>query len=98
MTMMKGSDNRGQFSLQTQQPKNWDLHRSEQSGFCFYVSAGFRCLRGENVMKGGNIYALAQILGHSNPKMTLDTYAHLSPEYINEQRRVMDAPMYAPSA
>ena len=25
-------------------------------------------------MKGGNLYALAQILGHSNPKMTLDRY------------------------
>lgn len=41
-------------------------------------------------MKGGNLYALAQILGHSNPKMTLDRYTHLSPEFINEQRRVMD--------
>jgi integrase len=45
-------------------------------------------------MKGGNIYALAKILGHSNPKMTLDRYAHVSAEYINEQRRVMDAPIY----
>jgi integrase len=48
-------------------------------------------------MKGGNIYALAKILGHSSPKMTLDRYAHLSREFINEQRRVMDAPSYAPS-
>jgi integrase len=46
-------------------------------------------------MKGGNIYALAKILGHSNPKMTLDRYAHLSPEFVNEQRRVMDLPTYA---
>jgi len=41
-------------------------------------------------MKGGNLYALAEILGHSSPKMTLDRYTHLSPEFINEQRRVMD--------
>jgi hypothetical protein len=45
-------------------------------------------------MKGGNIYALAKILGHASPKMTLDRYAHLSPEFINDQRRVMDAPTY----
>ena len=37
-------------------------------------------------MKGGNIYALAKILGHSNPKMTLDRYAHLSPDFIQEQQ------------
>jgi integrase len=41
-------------------------------------------------MKGGNLYALAMILGHSNPKITIDRYAHLSPEFVNEQRRVMD--------
>jgi integrase len=41
-------------------------------------------------MKGGNIYALAKILGHASPKMTLDRYAHLSPEFIQEQRAVMD--------
>src|SRR5579864_3080451 len=46
-------------------------------------------------MKGGNLYALATILGHANPKMTLDVYAKLSPEFINEQRRVMDAPAFA---
>jgi integrase len=45
-------------------------------------------------MKGGNIYALAKILGHSSPKMTLDRYAHLSPEFVNEQRKVMDSPIY----
>jgi integrase len=45
-------------------------------------------------MKGGNIYALAKILGHSSPKMTLDRYAHLSREFIDEQRRIMDAPAY----
>ncbi len=34
------------------------------------------------------------ILGHSNPETTLDRYAHLSPEFIHEQRGVMDAPIY----
>jgi len=41
-------------------------------------------------MKGGNLYALTMILGHSNPKITIDRYAHLSPEFVNEQSRVMD--------
>lgn len=45
-------------------------------------------------MKGGNIYALAKLMGHSNPKMTIDRYAHLSPEFIQEQQRVMDKPAY----
>jgi integrase len=49
-------------------------------------------------MKGGNLYALAKILGHKNPKITIDRYAHLSPQFVAEQRRVMDAPMYAPAA
>jgi integrase len=49
-------------------------------------------------MKGGAIYALAKILGHSSPKMTIDRYAHLSPEFINEQRRVMDSPIYVAGA
>ena len=49
-------------------------------------------------MKGGNIYALAKMLGHASPKMTLDRYAHLSPEFICEQRRVMDRGAYVPSA
>ena len=48
-------------------------------------------------MNGGNIYALAKILGHANPKMTLDRYAHLSQEFINEQRAVMDRTVYAPT-
>ena len=41
-------------------------------------------------MAGGNIYALAKVLGHANASMTLGRYAHLSPQYINEQRLVMD--------
>ena len=49
-------------------------------------------------MKGGNIYALAKILGRASPKMTLDRYAHLSPGFINEQRAVMDRGAYAPKA
>ena len=47
-------------------------------------------------MKGGNLYALSQILGHSSPKLTLDRYTHLSPEFIIEQRRVMEARAYMP--
>jgi integrase len=49
-------------------------------------------------MKGGNIYALAVILGHSNPAMTLERYAKLSPEYIHEQRAVMDRKPYVAQA
>ncbi|MGH9574727.1 MAG: hypothetical protein ACRD40_14510 [Candidatus Acidiferrales bacterium] len=49
-------------------------------------------------MKGGNIYALAKILGHANPKMTIDRYAHLSQEFINERRSVIDRAAYAPIA
>jgi hypothetical protein len=47
-------------------------------------------------MKGRNIYALAVILGHANPKMTLDRYAKLSPEYIRSLRAVMDRKPYEP--
>jgi integrase len=45
-------------------------------------------------MKGGNLFALAKILGHSNPKTTLERYAHLSAEFIADQRRVMDSPAF----
>jgi hypothetical protein len=48
--------------------------------------------------KGRNIYALAKILGHANPKMMVDRYAHLSPEFIAEQRAVMDRGAHLPSA
>jgi integrase len=41
-------------------------------------------------MKGGNLYALSQILGHNNPAMTLKRYTHSSPEFMNDQRRTMD--------
>jgi hypothetical protein len=41
-------------------------------------------------MRRGDLYALAKILGHSNPKMTLDRYAHLSPEFVHAQRGIMD--------
>ena len=41
-------------------------------------------------MKGGNIYALAKILGHSSPKMTIDRYAHLSPEFIERANLRVD--------
>jgi len=33
---------------------------------------------------------LTVILGHTNPKMTLDRYAHLSPEYVQRQSVLMD--------
>ena len=49
-------------------------------------------------MKGGNVYALAKMLGHANPKMTIDRYAHLSQEFIQEQQRVMDKPIYSANA
>jgi integrase len=49
-------------------------------------------------MKGGNLYALAEILGHSNPLMTLKRYTHLSPAYIAEQRRVMDSRAFTAGA
>ena len=49
-------------------------------------------------MKGGDLYALAKTLGHADPKMTIDRYAHLSQEFINEQRAVMDRATYAPVA
>jgi integrase len=45
-------------------------------------------------MRRGDLYALAEILGHSNPKITLDRYAHLSPEFIQAQGVVIDA-MYS---
>jgi len=41
-------------------------------------------------MSGGNVHALAKILGHANPVMTLGRYAHLSAEYVQEQRSFMD--------
>jgi integrase len=45
-------------------------------------------------MRRGDLYALAEILGHSNSKITLDRYAHLSPEFVQAQRGIMDA-MYS---
>jgi integrase len=41
-------------------------------------------------MRHGDLYALAKILGHSNPKITLDRYAHLSPEFVHAQLGVID--------
>jgi len=48
-----------------------------------------------HVMNGMNIYALAAMLGHANPTMTLKTYAHLSPEFIAQQRAVMNRRPFA---
>jgi integrase len=45
-------------------------------------------------MRRGDLYALAKILGHRSPQITLDRYAHLSPEFVHAQRGIMDA-MYA---
>jgi integrase len=45
-------------------------------------------------MKGGNIYALAVILGHSNPAMTIERYAKLSPKYVRDQAATMDKKPY----
>jgi YD repeat-containing protein len=47
-------------------------------------------------MRRGDLYALAEILGHSNPKITLDRYAHLSPEFVQAQRGIIDT-MYSTS-
>jgi integrase len=44
--------------------------------------------------KGGNIYALAVILGHSNPAMTIERYAKLSPKYVRDQAATMDKKPY----
>jgi integrase len=41
-------------------------------------------------MGGGDIYALAKILGHKNPKVTIDRYAHLSPAFVQAQSGIMD--------
>jgi len=49
-------------------------------------------------MRRGDLYALAEILGHSNPKITLDRYAHLSPEFVQAQRSVIDAMYSKPAA
>jgi len=45
-------------------------------------------------MRRGDLYALAEILGHSNPKITLDRHAHLSPEFVQAQGDVIDV-MYS---
>jgi len=41
-------------------------------------------------MRRGDLYALAKIVGHSNPKITFDRYAHLSPEFVHAQHGIMD--------
>ena len=41
-------------------------------------------------MEGGNLFTSSRILGHANPKITLDRYAHMSPQFITEQRQTMD--------
>lgn len=34
------------------------------------------------IMGGGSIGVLQKILGHSTPQITMQTYAHLSPEFL----------------
>jgi hypothetical protein len=41
-------------------------------------------------MRRGDLYALTKILGHRSPKITLDRYAHLSPEFVHAQKGIMD--------
>ena len=33
-------------------------------------------------MSGANLVSVQKLLGHSNPKITADTYAHLAPDYL----------------
>jgi integrase len=41
-------------------------------------------------MRGGNIFDLSKILGHSSVEMTSKRYAHLKPEYLSEQIKIKD--------
>jgi integrase len=68
------------------------LTQARIEDFCFHDLR--HTFESHFAMKDGNIYALAVILGHANPKMTLDRYANLSPEYIRSQRAVMDRKPY----
>jgi hypothetical protein len=34
------------------------------------------------IMSGANLVSVQKLLGHSNPKITADTYAHLAPDYL----------------
>ena len=42
------------------------------------------------MMKGGNIYTLSKILGHSSVDMTAKKYAHLHPQYLKEASEIVD--------
>jgi hypothetical protein len=33
-------------------------------------------------MSGANLVSVQKLLGHSNPKITAETYAHLAPDYL----------------
>src|SRR2546428_10162070 len=34
------------------------------------------------IMSGANLVSVQKLLGHSNPKITAETYAHLAPDYL----------------
>ena len=34
------------------------------------------------IMSGANLVSVQKLLGHSNPRITAETYAHLAPDYL----------------
>jgi integrase len=88
--VFESQDRDGQKAPASDVKKAWHvaLRRARIEDFHFHDLR--HTMASHFAMKGGNLYALAKILGHSNPKITIDRYAHLSPEFVDEQRRVMD--------
>ena len=43
-----------------------------------------------HVQEHGNIFELQKILGHSDPRLTFETYADMSPKYIAEKSKVIN--------
>jgi integrase len=54
------------------------------------------------IMRGGNIFTLSEILGHSSVEMTSKRYAHLSKEYLEDSIGIInfdsDSPNLAPKS